>query len=301
MTCNLCGNQDKKIIIEENGWVLVHCLKCGLLFLDPQPDKEQLARLYSPEENYLAQRLGGETAFTRWENTRNNHLARLVGSPPAVGARLLDIGCATGLFLIRVREMNWQVQGIEIGAHTAEYARQTYKLDVHPGGAEDILEEFGPQSFDAITLWDVIEHVQNPLDALHKIYQVLKPGGKLYLATPNADGWVAQYHLRTTARWWGCWPHPEPPYHLYQFTRTTMRQAIEKAGFTSVAFDFDEIPLWYTCGYMGEPGLKRLVQGPVLIPHGRLVYLITWPVYLAARWFRRGDSMIVTAVKPSGQ
>jgi len=295
--CELCGNDLYKPLITEDQWCYGKCAECGLISLYPMPDKDMILSLYKKASGYLNNRLQGPDRYTHWVECRNKRLSKLVGSPPYSGASILDVGCATGLFLSQVKENGWQAYGIEVSEHTAEFARSKYGLDVRLGGAEDILSVFGDGVFDVITLWDVIEHLHHPMQTARHLYRALKPGGQLYLATPNADGWVAQYHWQTARRWWNYWPHPEPPYHLYQFDRQTIRRMVSEAGFGSIRFVFDEIPLWYTCGYIGEPSFRQVFRDPTYIPHGRRLYLLTLPVFWAARIVRRGDAMIVVAEK----
>jgi SAM-dependent methyltransferase len=169
---------------------------------------------------------------------------------------------------------------------------------VEHAGVEHVLDRFGEEAFDVITLWDVIEHVPDPLDAIRDLYRALKPGGKLYLATPNLGGWVPRYHWQVVRRVWNIWPHPEPPLHLHQFSRPTIARLLSAGGFVNVRFEFDEIPLWYTSGFCGEPGWVEWLKGEQQGPRARRLFLLTLPVFLAARMFARGDSMIVCGSKP---
>jgi SAM-dependent methyltransferase len=146
----------------------------------------------------------------------------------------------------------------------------------------------------------VIEHLPEPLDAMRNLYRVLKPGGTLYLSTPNLAGWVPRFHWYVFRPLTGIWPHPEPPLHLYQFAPATVRQLFAAAGFERVRFLPDEIPLWYTSGFLGEPGLRHWLRGEPRVRWTRSLYLTTLPVFLAARVFNRGDSMVVCGSKPLG-
>ncbi len=296
--CPLCNGNSYKVVslTESLEGSLVRCLTCGLIRLHPMPAPDKTAALYECSD-YMPNRLQAQSRYMRWENQRDDRFARIVNSPPGPEARLLDVGCATGTFLNRVRAKGWQVEGVEAGEHLAWFARERYGLNVHTGQIEDVLDCFEFESFDVITLWDVIEHLRQPIEVLNGLYRILKPGGNLYLATPNADGWVAQFHLHTLACWWGIWPHPEPPYHLYQFSRKSLVRALRKVGFVSIELMHDEIPLWYTVGFPGEPNLLQWLQEHTRIPHGRLVYILTLPVYWGARLARRGDSMIAVATR----
>jgi 2-polyprenyl-3-methyl-5-hydroxy-6-metoxy-1,4-benzoquinol methylase len=299
--CNLCGADEFDYLFTKRGWQLVACRSCGLIRVDPMPRPEQIAELYAPTSGYQLHRLGGITRYTRWEERRTDLLATIVGRAPHPRARLLDVGCATGTFLLKARSNNWHVQGIEIAKHLAVFARLKHGLEVEVCGAEEVVDRFGTGSFDVITLWDVVEHLRQPLQAMCNICRALKPGGRLFVATPNVNGWVSQFHFRVLKPLWGIWSHPEPPLHLYQFSRRTVRRLFESAGLESLHFIYDKIPLWYTSGFLGEPQLAEWVHGEPGVPRARLIYLLTAPVFLAASVARRGDSVIICGTRPSRQ
>ena len=79
-----------------------------------------------------------------------------------------------------------------------------------------------------------VEHLREPLAVVRNLVQLLKPGGKLYLATPNLTGWVVRFHYNLLRPVTHLWPHPEPPLHLYQFSRATVRRLLEIAGLEQV-------------------------------------------------------------------
>jgi SAM-dependent methyltransferase len=103
---------------------------------------------------------------------------------------LIDIGCGTGHFLTLARKAGFAVKGIEPHREAAEHCRQKYGLDVFLGTMEDC--RFKPESFDAVTLWDVWEHVYDPIAFMDRCLELLSPGGILALAIPNASGWPAR-------------------------------------------------------------------------------------------------------------
>lgn len=297
--CALCGAFECAPRFRKRDRLLVTCSGCGLMRVDPLPGREEVDKLYSPQSGYQTHRLGATTRYTRFESARSDRLAALIGPAPHATARLLDVGCGTGDFLLRARPLGWTVHGVEIGEHLASYACIHRDLPVEHGCAEEVGQLFGAATFDVITLWDVIEHLRQPLDVMRSLCRLLKPGGRLYLATPNLDGWVARFHWQTLARRLGIWPHPEPPRHLYQFSRKTIRQLYHAAGIDTVTFIADEIPLWYTSGFVGEPGAAQWIHGEPGAPGARGIYLFTAPVFLAARLVQQGDSMIVCGSLPS--
>ena len=297
--CNLCGACDFDRVITKNAHQLVRCRACGLLCIDPQPSREQIAALYAPASGYQRHRLqASNNRYAPFEDRRSRYLADVVDREHARRGALLDVGCGTGAFLHDMQKRGWKVCGLELGEHQVEHARTAHNLDVQAGAAEDATARFAATSFDVITLWDVVEHLPSPRQVVTDLVTLLKPGGTLFLATPNEDGWVARAHWQTIRRAWGVWPHPEPPRHLFQFSRTTIRKLCDAAGLAQIDVRHDEIPLWYSAGFAGVPTMNEWLHGEPRAPRARLLYAVSVPVFAAARLAGRGDSMIVRAARP---
>jgi len=296
--CNLCGATRAHAVFVKQGWRLVRCDSCTLLRVDPQPTATQVLQLYAPESGYQQHRLHDDNRYANWEAHRARELAALIG-PASRGAALLDIGCATGTFLTVARANGWRVRGLELGRHLAEHGRRVHQLDIEIGDIHEAAARFDASSFDAITMWDVVEHLARPRNAVASLVRLLKPGGALYVSTPNEDGWVSRYHWWTIRKLMGSWPHPEPPRHLYQFSRATMAALYRAAGLTGIRHRHDEIPLWYSSGFAGVPGPRQWLAGERGAPMARFTYVVSAPAFLAARVARRGDSMIVRGRRPS--
>ncbi len=294
--CSLCGSQGASGLLEKRGYRLVRCGGCGLIRRDPLPTTEQVAALYAPASGYQLHRTRAlENRYDAWTHRRDAYLASILGEPPQPGARLLDVGCATGTFLVEARARGWSVRGIEPGEHLVSFGRNAYKLDIDVGGAEDGADRYDTATFDVVTMWDVVEHLRDPLHAMKVMLRLVKPGGRLWVATPNEDGWVPRFHWTVVKPLSGTWPHPEPPRHLYQFSRKTLARLFRTAGFARPRILHDEIPLWYTSGFGGVPGVKEWLRGEQ--GASRTLYLASLPAFVAARAFRRGDSVIVSGVR----
>jgi SAM-dependent methyltransferase len=135
--------------------------------------------------------------------------------------RLLDVGFGDASFLRAMGAAGWEVAGLEFDPKAVEAARDL-GLEV----AEATLETapYEPGSFDAITLSHVIEHLHDPVAALKTCFRLLRPGGMLWLATPNLD---SPGHRRFGANWFGL----DPPRHLVLFNRRALERALGAAGF----------------------------------------------------------------------
>lgn len=137
--------------------------------------------------------------------------------------RLLDIGCASGVFLNHFRQKtDWEVTGLEINAGAAEYARKHYGLNVKTGTLEDRF--FPADYFDAVTLWDVLEHLHDPVASLKEIHRILKPGGIVVFRVPNGKSWDAQF-------FGPYWVGLEAPRHLFIYDPHSVSKLLQKSGF----------------------------------------------------------------------
>ncbi len=230
--CNNCGCPDTsplhKFRLEpegEDSWV-VRCLGCSLVYLNPRPSPDRIGFYYPPnyQANMLSLLAKGETNLIA---RLGFGMVRRRRTPRAKGGRLLDIGCSNGAYLAAMREEGWDVEGVEFDRDAAEYARNSRHLKVTEGAAEDALRERAANSFDVVTMWHVLEHAFHPAAALKQIHRVLKPGGVLMLEVPNYASPLASLFNRY-------WFPMDIPRHLYQFTPTTLKTMLAKAGFERI-------------------------------------------------------------------
>ena len=137
------------------------------------------------------------------------------------GGRLLDVGCGNGVFLDVMRQLGWEVTGVDPDGAAVTVARQKLGLQVFEGS----LEEAGLPGghFDAITMNHVIEHVPDPIGTLRECHRVLRPGGRLVVATPN----ISSLGRRLFDDAWVLW---DPPRHLHLFSQSALRACAELAG-----------------------------------------------------------------------
>ncbi len=169
---------------------------------------------------------------------------------------------------------------------SVEFARAHYRADVVCGTIHDAPQVAG--SIDVLTMFDVIEHVPDPLGDLRKASDLVAPGGLLVVSTPNIDGLFPRISLRF-AKTLDYWPHPEPPYHLYQFSVITLAAMLQKAGFELIETRHYAIDLAYT---FGQP--TSLLRSPK-----RLFYAALFaPLAVCGPLLGQGDWIYMTARKP---
>lgn len=224
--CRLCGGTGAVLYVDcldleyfmANDAVMHRCRSCSLVFLHPLPTREELAALY-PDNYHNFQSARGALARFLFERYHARQAALCMRNLPPDGT-FLEVGCGDGAILAKLRERGiGDVQGIEIARAGGEAARRK-GLRVFHG----TLEEFDTdERFDMVFMSHVIEHVLDPVLAMQRIADLLKPGGVVYLETPNVGS--------LDARLWGSnWGLVHYPRHLWLFDRTTLRRLVESAG-----------------------------------------------------------------------
>lgn len=223
--CPVCaGSQSGAPRFQRDGYELVSCSGCGTLFVAQDPSAIDFQALYGEayyrggHEAVFADYTGQAQARRRSARRRLHSLRWLEGAPRK--GRLLDVGCAAGFFLAEAQAW-YEVQGVELSAWSSAYARDQLKLPVITGSLEDAA--LPAAHFQLITLWDVIEHVADPVPLLREAARVLAPGGRIVLTTGD---WGSAYAQRQGERWHLL----TPPWHLTMFSRATLAEAARRAG-----------------------------------------------------------------------
>ncbi len=236
IACNLCGSDDFEIIypprydlakVEKLTDVfrssgddilldqMVQCRSCGLKYLNPRLKSSVILDGYSAGEDplFVSQALAREKTFARaWRS--------IIGKNHKTG-RLLDVGTASGAFLKVAKDAGWQVQGCEPNRWLTQWCQKQYGISVFPG---TIFEMKLPDNhFDAVSLWDVLEHTTDPKAVLSECRRVLKKGGLLIVNYPDVGSAVA----RAMGRKWVFLLS----IHLYYFTRKTIKKLLGDVGF----------------------------------------------------------------------
>jgi SAM-dependent methyltransferase len=243
-------------------WTLARCRGCGLAFVTNPPSADELARLYSFASGYHVEFRDDEAQIANRFALAEQQCAA-IARHHAPG-RCLDVGAAAGFFVKTAAEHGWAAQGIELSPDTSRLARERYGMDVANTRLEDA--DFDPSSFDAITLWDVIEHLPDPLDTMRRVTALLKPGGVVGIITPNLDGLFARSSYRIGRRI-DHWPAIEPPVHLFQFSARSLTALLSRVGLELLEIEHQSLPLSYVFGSPRElihP--KRMVYAAVFAP-----------------------------------
>jgi len=233
--CDLCGSDEASTIYESNiervetaaeesfsssrqrathGRV-VKCESCELVRTNPRDPPATLSTVYSRLEDPL---YDAESANRTVTARRELDFVERFAVPPG---RLLDVGCSTGIFLSVARERGWDVEGIEASTWAAKKAGERFGLnEIRVAFVEEA--DFPAASFDAVTMWDVLEHVHSPTLVLDRLHGWLKPYGLLFINVPNIESTMSKL-LRHR------WPLLLRE-HLWYFSPRTLDIALTKAG-----------------------------------------------------------------------
>ena len=227
--CAICGGDQFEAVPSSNLSHLCKCIACKVVSVYPFPREEEVRAIYSAD--YFKNDASSVRGYDDYESDRENivetagrrlrEIERMV--PPS---RLLDFGCALGFFVEEARRRGWAAQGIDISTHAVEYAKEKLGVEARAGTLRDA--DFAKQSFDVVTMWDVIEHLPDPVGELSLCRDLLRPDGLLVLSTPDLDSLVAKI---TGPRWMGFKLADE---HIYYFSRKTIRYVLDRAGFETV-------------------------------------------------------------------
>jgi 2-polyprenyl-3-methyl-5-hydroxy-6-metoxy-1,4-benzoquinol methylase len=253
------GLTDRVFGVADGAWDLYRCGQCASGYLDPRPTPDSIGRAYvdyfthDVEDHPIVRRKGrirsllhdlingyqnrryglqrsSALSIGRWVlplipslRTAADAECRHLPPLPAGGGRLLDVGCGNGGFLLLAQQAGWQVEGLDFDSGAVQTARSR-GLEVRHGGIE-VLD--GRNScYDVITLCHVIEHMYDPIVTLRRLHALLKPGGVLWLDTPNLSSLGA---LRFGPHWQAL----DPPRHLVLFTPSSLVNSLVAAGFRS--------------------------------------------------------------------
>jgi len=203
-------------MFEVAGCSLERCSCCSFAQVADEPSEETLAALYSGA--YFEKGKYGDEDNQRRENQRRLKLLAKLGLPR--GARVLDAGCATGDFLSAAR--SYEMWGVDVSEEAVAVAKE-HNPEIAERISAQALEElpFEEESFDAIVLWDVIEHLWDPRSTCERLAHLVRPGGFLVLSTPDIGAVTARLMGRR-------WAFMTPPEHLGFFSPRSFDWLLER-------------------------------------------------------------------------
>ena len=241
-----------------NGYDVIACTDCGFAHVVPLPVPETLTTVY--QEDYYTQEKPAYLAHARedaqWASLGyDDQLALIAEYSARAERRLLDIGCGPGFFLQRAQSQGWTVEGIEPSRQAANHARGLGIAVRNAFFSDSLLTEL--ESFPAIRMMNVLEHIPDPLAFLHRATSLLPKGGVLLAGVPNDFNPVQMLlrQKREVAPWWVA-----PPHHLNYLNFESLEHILKAVGLTPrgrlTSFPME---LFIALGenYIGDPQLGR--------------------------------------------
>jgi 2-polyprenyl-3-methyl-5-hydroxy-6-metoxy-1,4-benzoquinol methylase len=226
---------------------IVRCADCGMVYENPRYPSDEIVKAYQQADN-----AGHDSQHAMRVESFRRTLVRLKGRIPAAGARVLDVGTGGGAFLEAGNQFGYDTYGMEPSAYLVQKGRERH-LKIEQGTIER--HDFAPQSFDMVCLWDVLEHLPEPKEALIRIRKLLKPGGILLINYPD----IGTLPARLTGKrfWWII------SVHLQHFTRKSVADICRRTGFE--AFHFRRYWQILEFGYLEKMAVHYNIPGAALI------------------------------------
>jgi SAM-dependent methyltransferase len=296
VACDLCGgtNAHPRLTVHDHIYglpgifTLVQCADCGLLYLNPRPNRGSIG-LYYPDLGYHA--------FQKTSGLKDRLLARRRQGEAASllnglghAAQVLEIGCGTGELLAELRDRGAAVVGVEPNAAAAQEAHDRHGLTVYTGMLDDCYQGLPPGSFDLIVMKYALEHVHSPRQTLAQIAGLLRAGGRAVFWVPNGAGLDA-------ALFKAAWRGLDAPRHLYIFTPATITRYAQGVGMQVADISFSGVPN----DWAGSVEFALSDRAPKLAKWfgmGNPLMMAAWfPISLAAAALRRAGRMRVTMVR----
>lgn len=250
--CVVCGSEGREIhsgirdrlFAAPGTWSTIQCFRCGLGWLSPQPLPSEVIKFYGSYHTHAAPDDGGAAdleirrspakavlrsikiklmaALMPWWRLRLDPELFYIGRRKP--GRVLDIGCGAGQFLRQAQAAGWDAMGIDFDAEAVAAARQA---GANAKASDLFAEQFRADSFDAICMDNVIEHLPNPPAVFAECRRVLRPKGRFVLSTPNIDSYLHELYGQD-------WRGLETPRHLYLFSATALRKLAKAVGFRHI-------------------------------------------------------------------
>jgi 2-polyprenyl-3-methyl-5-hydroxy-6-metoxy-1,4-benzoquinol methylase len=249
--CPTCGGTQAAPELEKDHMQIVRCTACDLVYVTPTFDEAHYREVYASQayqdivrdlginsHEYRVQRFGTERV-----GLMAQHLRVPAGRPP----RYLDVGCSTGFVVEAARDAGWQAMGMDLNPSAIDFGRSR-GLDLRVGALDDGGLE--PGSFDAVSLFDVLEHLIDPGRIVRDAVNLLAPSGILFLYVPNYDS-ASRLLMGVHAHF--IWP----THHLNYYTPMTIRDLMLRHGLTpelvvTEGLDIEDYR-WYRREVLGKP------------------------------------------------
>lgn len=218
----LYSGEDRLYGTTERIFHIIECCGCNLIRIDPMPKPEELSQFY-PETYWWEADSGAVSRLS--ELYRKFVLAdhiRFAAAAAAPPGPVLDVGCGGGLFLDGMEQRGFVGFGSDVSLQAAKVCSRRFAIPAVCGSLPNL--PFRAQSFGLVTMFHVLEHLHDPMGAIAAARELLPPGGRLVVQTPNAECWQM---LLLGERWSGF----DIPRHLINFSARDLQELLEYSGF----------------------------------------------------------------------
>ena len=248
--CPWCGSEKAQInlwlkdeFLSKEDFHICECLNCGLSYTMPRPNKEKIGEYYKSEEYYSHQENKKGFIPRLYESVKKvnlKHKYNLATQGLNVG-KMLDIGCGVGDFLHTAEEHGWTCTGVEPSEDAKAIAKTKTKANII--NSED-MEKIPDATFDLITMWHVLEHVDDLKWQIEQLHRLTKTKGRIVIAVPNYKSYDAQYYKEL-------WAAYDVPRHLSHFNKNVLTKIFKSKNLELVQTDK---LIWdaYYISYMSE-------------------------------------------------
>ncbi len=245
--CPVCAAGSVKAIfsakdhtVSQKEFSVWYCDECELMFTQDVPGQEQIGAYYA-SENYISHSDTQEGIINKLyhlirKRTLNAKKRLMVAETGNKTGEILDIGCGTGAFLFTMQQAGWKVKGLEPDETARAKARSLYNIEALPPAQ---LFELPKVSYNAITMWHVLEHVHQLHEYVEQLKELLAVDGRLFIAVPNYKSYDARLYKEN-------WAAYDVPRHLYHFSPKSMKKLMSMHGLDVVK----EKPMWFDSFYV---------------------------------------------------
>ena len=226
--CPWCGSENARLYIElkdlfltQEPFKILECKECGLLYTTPRPNKDEIGRYYKSEEYYSHQENKEGFIPKVYEKVKSVNLKNKYGiaTEGKEKGKALDIGCGVGDILHTMEQHGWDCTGVEPSEDAKVIAKKRIKGQLLSSEEQENLPD---SSFDIITMWHVLEHVDDIRWQIQQLHRLCKPGGRIIIALPNYKSYDGQYYKAE-------WAAYDVPRHLNHFNKETLIRFFEES------------------------------------------------------------------------
>jgi 2-polyprenyl-3-methyl-5-hydroxy-6-metoxy-1,4-benzoquinol methylase len=229
--CIICGNQNQELIYDN---LLIRCPECGFVTANLEIESQDFKAIYSEKyfkgeayDDYIRDKADLQQNF----RSRIVQLGKII--PPEKLEKILEIGCAYGFFgELATKAWKTDYTGIDIAREAIEYAKSTLNLNVFCG---DYLQSFKQGfTFDTVFMWDVIEHLANPMTVVERISNEISRGGFIVITTGDIGAFLPKLQGRK-------WRMIVPPIHLHYFNKKSITKLLAGNGFDVIDISYPAV------------------------------------------------------------